>query len=111
MRQNEWAKREAELRPYRKILLVVGSMVVFAVAGFLWMKVSGVGGGGLSCGPGPPADEPPCVVIHESWAWIALGLVLGAISGAVLAVAVILAVRVKGKYGLWSSTELSSSIE
>ena len=110
MRQNEWANKGAEVRPWRKKLLIVGSMAVFAVAGFLWVRASGVGGGGLYCPPGPPGRSPPCVVIHESWGWIALGLVLGAICGAVLAVAILLAVRVNGKYGRWSSTEVSSSV-
>jgi hypothetical protein len=68
---------EAEVRSWRKMLLLVGSMAVFAAAGFVGIEVTRVGGGGLYCPPGPRGKQPPCVVIHESGAWIALGLVLG----------------------------------
>jgi hypothetical protein len=110
-RQKERIKKEAEVRPWRKILLLVGSTEVFAAAGFVWIEVTRVGGGGLYCPPGPLGKQPPCVVIHESWPWMALGLVLGSISGAVLAVVINLVVRVKGRYGHGSSTVVSSPIE
>jgi hypothetical protein len=70
-----------------RILIIVTSAVAFALAGLLWVRLTGQWGASYPHCTGPPGLVA-CTKPHPpSWAWRILGMTFGGFFGFILAVA------------------------